>query len=118
MQTAATHWPAELGAPSRFRELRPKTTIFAETDHGMPRARRKYTKNAVPFEVGFLWSRADITRFEEWLADELADGAFAFRGTHWRQDVEGTKMIVDRPTYNWIGGDTFEVTFTETFWSD
>lgn len=117
-QPATTTWPEELGAPSRYRERPQQVVTLTETDQGMPRARRKYTKNASVHEVGFLWNRADIARFEGWVDQDLDGGAGTFRGKNWRTDTEGRKMLVSTPQYQWVGGDTFEVTFTESFWAD
>lgn len=86
---AIAEWPSSLpDKPLRdgFAETHPKMIIRTNMDKGPAKVRRLTSKAPRVFDMSFHMTNAQVSTFETFIADALAEGVYRFSWTHPRTE--------------------------------
>lgn len=106
-------WPATLPiAPllDGYRERPPATTLRTEMDTGPAKLRRRFTSGTRPISVGFVLTKAQLERFDEFYVTVCAGGALSWTWEHPRTLEPVTLRFVELGEYEPITPTQWRVT--------
>lgn len=105
-------WPASLPQAPLFNSLNvtPEPNVIAfESDVGVEHTRRRATSRRKTINVAFMLTRAQLSVFDAFFEQELADGTLTYQ---WRDPVQGVTATYKIRTHNTVpvGGDAWRLT--------
>jgi hypothetical protein len=108
-------WPVtvrEMPVDAGLTESQEDTVIRTQMEVGPPKIRQRSGWRGQTWQMRFVWTEAEVTAFDTWLADTIAGGALSFLMNNPRTGTEEEMILTGPPSYSHLGGGIYSASLT------